>query len=67
MEKEMKYEAAVGELEEIVAQMENDELDIDELTAKLKRAQQLLAMCKKRLTNIDKEVSELLQKDDANS
>lgn len=63
----MKYEAAVGELEEIVAQMENDELDIDELTAKLKRAQQLLAMCKKRLTNIDKEVSELLQKDDANS
>ena len=38
MEKEeMKYEQAVRELEEIVERMENDELDIDQLSEQLKR------------------------------
>ena len=43
MEKEeMKYEQAVRELEEIVDRMENDELDIDQLSEQLKRAKTLV-------------------------
>ena len=33
----MKYEQAVRELEQIVERMENDELDIDQLSEQLKR------------------------------
>ena len=36
--KEIKYEEAVALLEEIVDKMENDELDIDQLSDQLKRA-----------------------------
>lgn len=35
----MKYEQAVRELEEIVERMENDELDIDQLSEQLKTCQ----------------------------
>ena len=39
---EIKYEQAVRELEEIVEKMENDELDIDQLSEQLKRAKRFI-------------------------
>ncbi len=54
MAKEIKYEEAVRQLEEIVGQMENDELDIDDLTEKLKAAQKLIKLCKDKLTKTRK-------------
>lgn len=56
----MKYEEALHRLEEIVEKMENDELDIDTLSAQLKEAQQLIKLCKDRLTKTDEEIKELL-------
>jgi exodeoxyribonuclease VII small subunit len=56
----MKYEEALHRLEEIVEKMENDELDIDTLSAQLKEAQQLIKFCKDRLTKTDEEIKELL-------
>ena len=61
MEEEIKYEDAVKELEAIVRCMENDELDIDSLTAQLKRAQQLVTLCKEKLACADKQINELLE------
>lgn len=61
MEKEIKYEEAVRQLEEIVNQMENDELDIDDLTAKLKKAQKLIRLCKDKLTKTDAEIKKTLE------
>ena len=49
---EMKYEQAVRELEQIVERMENDELDIDQLSEQLKRAKLLVKLCKDKLTKI---------------
>ena len=60
MEEEIKYEDAVKELEAIVRCMENDELDIDSLAAQLKRAQQLVTLCKEKLACADKQINELL-------
>ena len=60
MEKNVKYEEAVRRLEEIVAKMENDEYDIDELAAKLKTAQQLIKLCRDKLTKTDAEIKKLL-------
>lgn len=65
MEKTMKYEQAVAELEQIVAQMESGELNLDELSTKLKRAQELIKMCKDRLTKTDEEIQRILADDGA--
>lgn len=59
MEKNVKYEEAVRRLEEIVAKMENDEYDIDELAANLKTAQQLIKLCRDKLTKTDAEIKKL--------
>jgi exodeoxyribonuclease VII small subunit len=58
MEKEMKYEAAMAQLETIVRKMENNEYDIDELAVQLKAAQRLLKLCKDKLSKTE---AELLQ------
>lgn len=60
MEKELNYEEAVRQLEEIVGKMENDELDIDLLTSELKKAQKLIKICKEKLTRTDKEIKKIL-------
>lgn len=59
----MKYEQAVRELEEIVERMENDELDIDQLSEQLKRAKTLVKLCKDKLTKTDEEIKKLLSED----
>jgi exodeoxyribonuclease VII small subunit len=60
MEKELKYEAALAELQAIVGKMENDELDIDQMTEQLKRAQELIKLCKDKLTKTDEEIKKIL-------
>lgn len=67
MEEEIKYEDAVKELEAIVRCMENDELDIDSLAAQLKRAQQLVTLCKEKLACADKQINELLEQGNENN
>ena len=60
----MNYEEAVQQLESIVQRMENDELDIDELTTELKKAQQLIKMWKAKLTKVDEDIKKILSQDD---
>lgn len=61
--KEIKYKEAVALLEEIVDKMENDELDIDQLSDQLKRAKELVKLCKDKLTKTDEEIKKLLSED----
>ena len=61
--KEMKYEEAVRQLEEIVRKMEENELDIDEMGEQLKEAQRLIKLCKDRLTKTDEEIKKILGED----
>lgn len=58
--KEIKYEAAFAELQAIVHKMENDELDIDQMADQLKRAQELIKICKDKLTKTDEEIKKIL-------
>ena len=58
--KEIKYEEAVAQLEKIVDKMENDELDIDQLSDQLKRAKELVKLCKDKLTKTDEEIQRIL-------
>lgn len=63
MKKVIKYEEAVKELEEIVRQMESDRLDIDVMSDKLKRAQELITICKSKLKKTDEEIRKILDKE----
>ena len=60
MSKEIKYEAALAELQAIVRKMENDELDIDQMSEQLKRAQVLIKLCKDKITKTDEEIKKIL-------
>jgi len=60
MKQEIKYEAAFTELQSIVRRMENDELDIDQMSEQLRRAQQLIKLCKDKLTKTDEEIKKIL-------
>ena len=60
---ETNYEEAVKELEGIVTQIENDELGIDELSEKLKRAHELLRLCKDKLTKTETDIRNILKED----
>ena len=61
MTEEMKYEEAFAELQNIVRLMENDELDIDQMAEQLRRAQQLISLCRDKLTKTDEEIKQILE------
>lgn len=63
MANEPKYEDAIKQLESIVENLENNELDIDELSKQLKTAQRLIKLCKDRLTKTDAEIQKILSAD----
>ncbi|MGB0862857.1 MAG: exodeoxyribonuclease VII small subunit [Saprospiraceae bacterium] len=52
----MKYEAAVKELQMIVNELESDAVDMDNLLEKVKRAKELLVLCKGKLRHIEEEI-----------
>lgn len=64
MPKEIKYEEAVRQLEDIVAKMESNELDVDSLSLQLKTAQKLIKICKDKLNRADSDVKKILQDED---
>ena len=61
MDENKKYEEAVAELEQIVNRMENNELDIDQLTSQLKKAKELITLCKDKLVKTDEELKKILE------
>ena len=60
---ELKYEDSVRQLETIVDKLESNELGIDQLSSELKKAQQLIKLCKEKLTKTDNEIKKLLDND----
>lgn len=65
--KTLKYSEAIEEVEKIINQIESNELDIDELTEKIRRASELLKFCKQKLHFTEEEIQKIIdqmQKDD---
>jgi len=59
MSEEMKYEAALSQLETIVRKMEQNEYDIDEIAVQLKTAQRLIQFCRDKLTKAEAEIQKI--------
>jgi exodeoxyribonuclease VII small subunit len=59
--KELSYKEAYSRLETIQAQIENNQLDIDDLSEKLKEAATLLKLCKDKLFIANEETKTILE------
>ena len=57
----ISYTEAFTELQQIVMEMENAEIGIDELDAKVKRASALLRICREKLYKTEQNVLETLK------
>lgn len=56
----ISYEDALHELEKIVTAVERGDLEINQLTTQLKRAQTLLTLCKAQLLQVKTDVQKIL-------
>ncbi|WKN30972.1 exodeoxyribonuclease VII small subunit [Porifericola rhodea] len=56
--KEIKYQEALDELESIVAEVENDTMDVDILSERISRALELINYCRSKL----KDTENMIQK-----
>ncbi len=61
MNKIPSYKAAIEEIESIVNEIENETVDVDVLTKKVKRATFLIKLCKEKLKTTDTEVKKILE------
>jgi exodeoxyribonuclease VII small subunit len=60
VKKQETYSQAIKRLEEIVRQIDNNELEIDKLSEKIKEANEIISFCSEKLTKADKEIEKLL-------
>lgn len=61
------FSAALAELEDILRRIESEETDIDRLADELKRAAELLEICRGKIRRAEAEVTQIVQKLDAPS
>ena len=58
--KQLTNSHALNELEEIISSIESEEINVDVLSEKVKRAAYLISFCKGRLRNTEEEVKKAL-------
>ena len=57
----MNYQDAYNELQEIVSEIEAGEIGIDEISQKVKRASELIEVCKAKLFQTEQDVDQILK------
>jgi exodeoxyribonuclease VII small subunit len=61
MKENPNYTEAFEELQTIVTEIENGEISVDELSDKVKRATELIRICKIKLTTTEENVNKILK------
>lgn len=61
MNEKPNYSEAFEELQTIVSEIEEGEITVDELSAKVKRAAQLIKICKSKLISTEEDVNKILK------
>ncbi|MCB0550506.1 MAG: exodeoxyribonuclease VII small subunit [Phaeodactylibacter sp.] len=57
----LSYEEALQELQQIVAQLQEDAVSVDELSEKVKRAAELIAYCREKLRTTEESLEGLFE------
>ena len=63
MDKDLKYEDAIRELQSLTSRLEQGDMDVDSLGKQLKRAKFLIQYCKDKLTKTDEEIKKILEEE----
>jgi len=61
VKKEIKYLQAMQELNQILEGLQAQELDVDELSVKVKRAVELIKLCRERIEKTELEVKKIVK------
>lgn len=61
MEDKLTYEAAYSELQQIASEIENEEVSVDVLADKVKRAAELISFCQNKLRSTELEVNNIIK------
>jgi exodeoxyribonuclease VII small subunit len=59
--KKVSYSEALDEIKLILSRIENEELDVDELTENVQRVSSLLRSCREKLHQTEMEVEKILK------
>ena len=62
--KKLSYNEAYAELEAILVKIESNELDVDKLASQVKRASELVKICKGKLHETEAEVEKIINEMD---
>jgi exodeoxyribonuclease VII small subunit len=57
---DVKYSKAVEKLDEIIRKIESEDIDVDELSLKVKEAVELVKMCKSKIEKAELEVKKVV-------
>ncbi|MHA6697167.1 exodeoxyribonuclease VII small subunit [Chryseobacterium sp. A321] len=60
MEQTINYTDAYNELQKIVSEIEQGNITVDQLTKKVKRATELIKICKNKLSTTEEDVKKIL-------
>ena len=60
-QKKTTYKEAIAEIEDIIESIENEELDVDDLSEKVKTVSSLIKICKDKLSKTESEVEKILE------
>lgn len=58
---EPSYAEAIAEIERILERFRSEEMDVDSLAAEVRRATELIAVCKAKLQKAEEEVNKILE------
>ncbi len=59
-QKKQTYQEAIGELQEILARLESNDPNVDELAKDVRRAAELIKFCKQKLHATEEEVEKII-------
>lgn len=57
----LRYNEAVDELNEILSDLQSERIDVDELSTKVKRAIELIRICKDKINKTEMEVVKIVK------
>ncbi len=60
--KVVKYEDAILQIEGILKNIRSGEISVDELSSEVKRATELITLCRERLHKAEDEVKKIIEK-----
>lgn len=61
MKDKITYDEATKEIEQILMKLRNNEISVDELSKEVKRATELITLCRDRLTSAEEDLKKILE------